>query len=316
MKKWIWREFPELKKEEFEQINNAFKHMVYRCYNKKMKEYKEYGARGISVCREWLEDKRRFIQWSISEGGYKYGLSIDRIDSNGNYEPNNCQWIPWRENCGKTRNTIFIEVDGEKHSMTQWSKILGCYIGAIRIYYNQHGLDATINRIRQLKKIEGKPLKRGELLTVFGIPAVALQWERYLSKCPHYYEKRVRERGLQATIEKIETDLRAKISKEMGITLKEFAPKPIKAKQKDETPRKRLPLQKECEHCHKMFRPKNANQKYCGYKCMHEAQRKVPKPSLEEIMQTLERLNNNYCAVGRYYGVTDNAVRKWIKSYK
>lgn len=68
-----------------------------RCSNKKLREYKWYGKRGIKVCKEWMNDFQKFKQWAL-KNGYKPGLSIDRIDPNGNYSPENCQWITIEEN--------------------------------------------------------------------------------------------------------------------------------------------------------------------------------------------------------------------------
>jgi hypothetical protein len=74
--------------------------MKDRCENPNCKEYKYYGGKDISVDKEWLSDFNIFRKWSI-ENGYKENLSIDRIDPNKNYEPNNCQWITISENSKK-----------------------------------------------------------------------------------------------------------------------------------------------------------------------------------------------------------------------
>lgn len=83
--------------------------MRERCYNKNSKPFKYYGERGIGICQEWLEDFLNFYNWSM-ENGYQKGLSIERKDVNGHYEPNNCRWAT-REEQVQNRTTTKIKPD-------------------------------------------------------------------------------------------------------------------------------------------------------------------------------------------------------------
>ena len=94
--------------------------MKERCYNSKRKEYKDYGGRGISVCKEWM-DSKIFIEWALNNG-YSDELTIDRIDNNKNYCPDNCRWISKAEQMNNKRSCHYITYNGETKTITQWAK--------------------------------------------------------------------------------------------------------------------------------------------------------------------------------------------------
>lgn len=76
--------------------------MVARCTRKTHHAYKYYGKRGIKVCNEWIDNFMNFYNWSINNG-YQKGLTIDRINNDGNYEPNNCRWTTMYVQCHNRR---------------------------------------------------------------------------------------------------------------------------------------------------------------------------------------------------------------------
>lgn len=92
--------------------------MKSRCNNPKATQYTDYGGRGISVCKEWNQFEN-FRDWALSNG-YCDGLTIDRIDVNGNYEPNNCKWATRKEQSNNMRTNRVYTLNGETKTLKQW----------------------------------------------------------------------------------------------------------------------------------------------------------------------------------------------------
>jgi len=90
-----------------------------RCYNERCREFPYYGARGISVDPEWQRFEP-FRDWALANG-YQRGLSIERIDNDGNYEPGNCKWIPRREQSKNTRKSLRITYNGRTQILKDWA---------------------------------------------------------------------------------------------------------------------------------------------------------------------------------------------------
>lgn len=97
--------------------------MLDRCENPNVENYPLYGGRGIRVCDEW-HDIQEFEKWA-EQTGYEPGLTLDRIDVNGDYCPNNCRWATRKEQANNRRNTLYITFLGETHTLSEWAEMLG-----------------------------------------------------------------------------------------------------------------------------------------------------------------------------------------------
>lgn len=104
-------------------VYNIWCAMKERCNNPNNKRYDRYGARGITICKEW-ENFEKFYEWCINNN-YKDGLTIDRINNDGNYEPSNCRFATRKEQNRNYSRNHNITFNGETHCIKEWSEITG-----------------------------------------------------------------------------------------------------------------------------------------------------------------------------------------------
>lgn len=126
--------------------------ILNRCYYKKDINYQNYGNRGICVCDEWNNRNgyKKFKDWAI-KNGYNDNLTIDRIDVNGDYCPENCRWATHKQQGRNTRTNHYIVWNNEKHCISEWAEILGI---------NPRTLQSRISRGWDLKNIFTKPIRK------------------------------------------------------------------------------------------------------------------------------------------------------------
>lgn len=101
--------------------------MLGRCMNPNDAAFSDYGGRGITVCERWTV----FENFLEDMGHPADGLSIDRIDNNSGYDPENCRWASNVEQANNKRNNHFVILNGERKTISEWSRVLGIGIGTI-----------------------------------------------------------------------------------------------------------------------------------------------------------------------------------------
>ena len=107
-------------------LYQAYLNMKSRCYCKKGKCYRNYGGHGITVCDEWMgkDGAANFIEWAY-KSGYSDDLTLDRIDVNKGYSPDNCRWITNKEQQSNRSDNHFVTYKGRTQTITQWAEELG-----------------------------------------------------------------------------------------------------------------------------------------------------------------------------------------------
>lgn len=129
-------------------LYDIWRQMNRRCDRKENHNYKWYGAKGISVCCEWRL-YNPFKEWAEANG-YKDGLSIDRIDNNGNYEPSNCRWVTKAEQAKHTSKTKYYTVWGETHSLSEWARIIHRSKGTVHDGIKRNGINYICKRLKEI----------------------------------------------------------------------------------------------------------------------------------------------------------------------
>lgn len=112
------------RKEKASRLRCIWTNMCTRCNNPNSQRYADYGGRGISVCEEWRHTFAPFEKWAL-ESGYSDDLTIDRIDNDGDYCPENCRFVTYKEQNQNRRDNVHLELNGESHCITEWGRITG-----------------------------------------------------------------------------------------------------------------------------------------------------------------------------------------------
>lgn len=138
-----------------------------RCYGPYMQDYKNYGGRGITMCDEWRYNYVAFRDWALSHG-YRDDLTIDRIDVNGNYCPENCRWITVKEQCNNTRVNRYITIDGVTKTKTQWAEQYGMSQETLGYRLDHLGMD--------IEEALTAPVENNRYITYSGETKSLVEW--------------------------------------------------------------------------------------------------------------------------------------------
>lgn len=176
-------------------LNKILQSIITRCYNPKHKCYKNYGGKGITICDEWICEKGldNFYEWAINNGyyyekedcGYSK-LSIDRIDNNKGYSPDNCRWATRTQQARNKSNTIIVEYNGRKAPLRDFCDELNLKFHAIflRIYRRGWSVEKALSTpIKEDYDLiyNGEHYTMKSLALKFGLEATSLKY-RLLNK--------------------------------------------------------------------------------------------------------------------------------------
>lgn len=133
-----------------EPLYNTWVGMIGRCHDKDNKDYLRYGARGISVCEIWRNDFNSFKHWAANSSR-KPNTTLDRVDNEKGYSPENCRWATPKEQANNRRNNVYVTIGGITKTITQWCDLCGIPINQIRKRL-QKGMDPVLALILPIIK--------------------------------------------------------------------------------------------------------------------------------------------------------------------
>lgn len=159
---------------------NSWYSMKQRCLNTNKDNYSAYGGRGIKICDRWIESFDNFLE---DMGNRPEGTTLDRIDSNGNYEPSNCKWSTYSEQTLNTSSTKWIDDNGEKICLSYFSKKYGISRTTVR-YRLDNGLSLDELKEKPEEKLiyeisyKGKTYSQREIAKEFGLSLTSFRRKR------------------------------------------------------------------------------------------------------------------------------------------
>lgn len=142
------REAVGLSSDEYASLYKAWKRMLGRCYDSRNASYEVYHNKHIEVSVEWKYSFENFLRWSLVNG-WKKGLSLDRIDNDGDYSPDNCRWATSKTQCRNRCSCVYITHEGEIKTLIEWCEIFGIphYLASNRIRRGWTDFNAIFSKV-------------------------------------------------------------------------------------------------------------------------------------------------------------------------
>lgn len=163
-------------------LQNVYWSMRGRCRNKNDPNYKRYGGRGIYVCDRWLEAKNGFRNFCADMGDRPPGLTLDRIDNDGPYSPENCRWATSNQQYRNRRSNVWITHNGETKIKADWSRDAGGHYGLVNVRERNGTLQRAVAKHAENKRSETH-CKRGHEFTESNTALVANAKRNPVRRC-------------------------------------------------------------------------------------------------------------------------------------
>lgn len=199
-------------KKERKRLKSIYNGMRLRCYNENNVNYKYYGGKGVTICDEWLLSFENFFDWATNNG-YNENLTIDRIDSEKEYSPDNCKWSTKKEQAYNRSMSVKLTLNGRTMYMTEWAEELEIDKRILSWRYNNGWSDEEIlSRPRDYKEsklfLNGKTHSISEWSRITGIKVATISYrmkkgwsvEDALTKSPNDREIKITYNNEQKTI--------------------------------------------------------------------------------------------------------------------
>ena len=167
-------------KKERKRLKSIYNGMRLRCYNENNVNYKYYGGKGVTICDEWLLSFENFFDWAINNG-YNENLTIDRIDSEKEYSPDNCKWSTKKEQAYNRSISVKLTLNGRTMYMTEWAEELEIDKKILSWGYNNGWSDEEIStRPRDYKEnkltLNGETHSMSEWSRITGIKVATISY--------------------------------------------------------------------------------------------------------------------------------------------